>query len=151
MILKGNLEHWEWRKSNRNGKYKITLLVLYKSCFIVESKNSNNIWWDFHCIEVLYIGQTIIPYKSVAIWWYSFYNPLRVVICWFYLGSEKLSMYIIIPSESEVTQSCPTLGNPMDYSLPGSSIHGIFQARIMEWVAISFSKRVTTKNLDKEI
>ena len=44
-------------------------------------------------------------------------------------------------SESEVTQSCPTLCDPMDYSLPGSSIHGIFQARILEWVAISFSRR----------
>ena len=42
-------------------------------------------------------------------------------------------------SESEVAQSCPTLGDSMDCSLPGSSIHGIFQARILEWVAISFS------------
>ena len=39
-----------------------------------------------------------------------------------------------------VTQSCPTLCCPMDYSLPGSSVHGIFQARVLEWVAISFSK-----------
>ena len=44
-------------------------------------------------------------------------------------------------SESEVTQSCPTLCDPMDCSLPGSSVHGIFQARILEWVAISFSRR----------
>ena len=43
-------------------------------------------------------------------------------------------------SESEVTQSCPTLCDPMDYSLPGSSVHGIFQARILGWVAISFSR-----------
>ena len=42
-------------------------------------------------------------------------------------------------SESEVTQSCPTLSNPMDCSLPGSSVHGIFQARVLEWVAIAFS------------
>ena len=42
-------------------------------------------------------------------------------------------------SVSEVTQSCPTLCYPMDCSRPGSSIHGIFQARILEWVAISFS------------
>ena len=41
---------------------------------------------------------------------------------------------------SEVAQSCPTLCNPMDCSLPGSSVHGIFQARILEWVAISFSR-----------
>ena len=42
---------------------------------------------------------------------------------------------------SEVAQSCPTLCDPMDCSLPGSSVHGIFQARVLEWVAISFSKR----------
>ena len=43
-------------------------------------------------------------------------------------------------SESEITQSCPTLCNTMDCSLPRFSIHGIFQARILEWVAISFSR-----------
>ena len=48
---------------------------------------------------------------------------------------------IMIESESEVAQSCPTFCNPMDCSVPGSSIHGIFQARILEWVAISFSRR----------
>ena len=41
---------------------------------------------------------------------------------------------------SEVAQSCPTLCNPMDCSLPGSSLHGVLQARILEWVAISFSR-----------
>ena len=41
-----------------------------------------------------------------------------------------------VKSESEVAQSCPTLSDPMDCSLPGSSIHGIFQARVLEWVAI---------------
>ena len=43
-------------------------------------------------------------------------------------------------SESEVPRSCPTLCNPMDCSLPGSSVHGIFQARVLEWVAIPFSR-----------
>ena len=43
-------------------------------------------------------------------------------------------------SESEVSQSCPTLCDPMDCSLPGSSVHGVFQAIVLEWIAISFSK-----------
>ena len=43
-------------------------------------------------------------------------------------------------SESEVTQSCPTLCDPMDCSPPGSSLHGIFQAIVLEWIAISFSR-----------
>ena len=45
-----------------------------------------------------------------------------------------------VKSESEVTQSCLTLSNPMDYSLPGSSVHGICQARVLEWAAIAFSR-----------
>ena len=44
-----------------------------------------------------------------------------------------------VKSVSEVAQSCPALSNPMDWSLSGSSIHGIFQASVLEWVAISFS------------
>ena len=44
--------------------------------------------------------------------------------------------------ESEVAQSCPTLRDPMDCSLPGSSVHGIFQARVLEWDAIAFSTYV---------
>ena len=45
-----------------------------------------------------------------------------------------------LKNESEVIQSCPTLCDPMNCSLSGSSVHGIFQARILEWVAISFSR-----------
>ena len=44
-----------------------------------------------------------------------------------------------VKSESEVAQSCPTLSDPIDCSLPGSSVHGIFQARVLEWGAIAFS------------
>ena len=45
-----------------------------------------------------------------------------------------------LPRESEVAQSCLTLCDPVDYSPPGSSVHGILQASILEWVAISFSR-----------
>ena len=45
-----------------------------------------------------------------------------------------------VKSESEVNQPCPTLRDPMDCSLPCSSVHGIFQARVVEWVAIAFSR-----------
>ena len=46
-----------------------------------------------------------------------------------------------VKSEREVAQSCPTLRDPMDCSPPGSSVHGIFQARVLEWGAIAFSRR----------
>ena len=55
------------------------------------------------------------------------------------VGCHFLLQCVKVKSESEVAQSCPTLGNPMDCSIPGSSIHGIFQARVLEWVAIAFS------------
>ena len=55
------------------------------------------------------------------------------VACHFLLQCMK------VKSESEVAQSCPTLSDPMDCSLPGSSVHGIFQARVLEWGAIAFS------------
>ena len=45
-----------------------------------------------------------------------------------------------VKSESEVAQSCPTLSDPMDCSLPGPSVHGIFQARVLEWGAMAFSE-----------
>ena len=54
--------------------------------------------------------------------------------CYFLLQCMK------VKSESEVTQSCPTLCDPIDFSLPGSSAHGIFQARVLEWGAIAFSE-----------
>ena len=47
-----------------------------------------------------------------------------------------------VKNESQVAQLCPTLHDPMDCSLPGSSTHGIFQARVLEWVAIAFSANV---------
>jgi len=54
-----------------------------------------------------------------------------------------------VKSESEVAQSYPTHSDPMDCSLPGSSIHGIFQARVLEWVAIGFSVEKYTQTLIK--
>ena len=55
------------------------------------------------------------------------------------VGCHFLLQCMKVKSESEVAQSFPTLSDPMDCSLPGSSVHGIFQARVLEWVAIAFS------------
>ena len=57
------------------------------------------------------------------------------------VGCHFLLQCMKVKSESEVTQLCPTLSDHMDCSLPGSSAHGIFQARVLEWGAISFSDR----------
>ena len=59
---------------------------------------------------------------------------------YFFLSSETSEIFRKVKSESEVAQSCLTLCDPMVSSLSGSSTHGIFQARVLEWIAISFSK-----------
>ena len=56
------------------------------------------------------------------------------------VGCHFLLQCMKVKSESEVAQSCPTLSDPMDCSPPGSSVHGIFQARVLEWGAIAFSE-----------
>ena len=58
------------------------------------------------------------------------------------VGCHFLLQCMKVKSESEVAQLCLTLSDPMDYSLLGSSIHGIFQARVLEWGAIAFSNEV---------
>ena len=58
------------------------------------------------------------------------------------VGCHFLFQCMKVKSESEVAQSCLTLSDPMDCSLPGSSVHGIFQARVLEWGAIAFSLHV---------
>ena len=56
------------------------------------------------------------------------------------VGCHFLLRRMKVKSESEFAQLCPTLRNPMDCSLPGSSVHGISQARVLEWGAIAFSE-----------
>ena len=56
------------------------------------------------------------------------------------VGCHFLLQCMKVKSESEVTQPCPTLRDPMGCSLPGSSVHGISQARVLEWGAIAFSE-----------
>ena len=61
------------------------------------------------------------------------------------VGCHFLLQCMKVKIEREVAQSCPTLSDPVDCSLPGSSVHGIFQARILEWVAIAFSLLVVKR------
>ena len=73
-------------------------------------------------------------------------QPTRLLCPWDSLGKNTgvgchfLLQCMKVKSESEVAQSCLTLCNPMDCHLPGSSVHGIFQARVLEWGAIAFSE-----------
>ena len=62
------------------------------------------------------------------------------------VGCHFLLQCMKVKSEREVAQSCPTLSDPMDCSLPACSIHGIFQARVLEWGAIAFSTKPTRQS-----
>ena len=69
------------------------------------------------------------------------------------VGCHFLLQCMKMKSESEVAQSCPTFSDPMDWSLPGSSVHWIFQARVLEWGPIAFFKSVSykgAKNVSEE-
>ena len=80
-------------------------------------------------------------------------QPTRLPCPWDFLGKNTgvgchfLLQCMKVKSESEVTQSYPTLSDPMAYSLPGSSVHGIFQARVLEWDAIAFVLEAEARSL----
>ena len=95
-----------------------------------------------------------ISFLSASPLAFIWYENWKNVFCWGswlspeILGREEIPWFLLVRrcfSLSEkwvlVTQSCPTLYDPMDCSPPGSSVHGILQARILEWVAIPFSRR----------
>ena len=67
------------------------------------------------------------------------------------VGCHFLLQCTKVKSESEVTQLCPTVSDTMDCSLPGSFVHGIFQARVLEWVAIAFSNGLAYPELKNEL
>ena len=75
------------------------------------------------------------------------WQPTRLLLPWDSpgkntgVGCHFLLQCMKVKSEREVAQSCPTPSDPMDCSLPGSSVHGIFQARVLEWGAIAFSRK----------
>ena len=73
--------------------------------------------------------------------WPNYVSPLFPALG-YRKGHLKCSLSDLKESDSEVTQLCLTLSDPRDYSLPGSSVHGIFQARVLEWVAIAFSASI---------
>ena len=82
-------------------------------------------------------------------------QPTRLLCPWDSPGKNTgvschfLFQCMKVKRESEVTQSCLTLSDPMDCSLPGTSVHGIFRARVLEWVAIAFSRKMVWRFLKK--
>ena len=71
----------------------------------------------------------------------SLLSLLHENLVWFHEAKPQKYAAAAAAAAAKLLQSCPTLRDPMDCSLPGSSVHGIFQARVLEWVAIAFSDR----------
>ena len=96
--------------------------------------------WGCCCQVASVVSNSVRPHRPL---------PTRLLCPWDSpgkntgVGCHFLLQCMKVKSESEVTQSCPTPRDPMDYSSPGPSIHGIFQARVLEWVAIAFSHSQT--------
>ena len=114
--------------------------------------SSHPIFW-LHLLLLPSIFPSIKDFSNesvLSIWWPKYWSfsfsispsneylgLIFLKINWFDLLAVQGTLR---SSYLEVAQSCPTLCDPMDCSLPGSSVHGIFQARVLEWVAISFSR-----------
>ena len=114
---------------------------------VKEIKDGNTVYLDiakldscsatFCCQVTLVVSDSVRPHRR---------QPTRLPDPWDSpgkntgVGCHFLLQCVKVKSESDVAQSCQTLGDPMDCSLPGSSIHAVFQARVQEWVAIAFSK-----------
>ena len=101
-----------------------------------------SVLWSYTCILLLLLPSCFSRVRLCAT---HRWQPTRLLHPWdspgknIGVGCHFLVQCMKVKSESEVAQSCPTLSDPMDCSPPGSSAHGIFQARVLEWVAIAFS------------
>ena len=99
------------------------------------------------CKSVRQLSKLLLlsPVMSDSVWPHR-RQPTRLLCPWDSpgkntgVGCHFLLQCMKVKTESEVAQSCPTLSDPMVWNLPGSSVHGVFQARVLEWGAIAFSE-----------
>ena len=110
--------------------------------FVIVNKAEIDVFLELSCfmmIQWMFTTWSLVPLPFVNSVLTSEVLDSCTVEAW--LGEFwALLCYHVKESESEVAQSCPTLCDPMDCSLPCSSVHGIFQARVLEWVTISLSR-----------
>ena len=124
--------------------YNCVLCCAEHSCSVVP--------YSFRSHDYIRLGSSVLgdsPGQNTRVGCYALFQGIFPTQGWnlgllhrrriLYHLSHEVSPYVTM-KESEVTQSCPTLCDPMDCSLPVSSVHGIFQAVVLEWVAISFSR-----------
>ena len=121
----------------------IPILIMKKSKFLIMKKLSN------HILHIIADFQTTCSDAK----FHAFLHYIMPVCMWYNVLSVTNNRWIFSLSVREelllLSHLCPTLCNPMDCSPPGSSVHGIFQARVLEWGAIAFSENVTGSNYFK--
>ena len=109
---------------------------------LFKAVQSSGVWAKSCWAELLLLSR----FSHVQLWVTHRWQPTRLPHPWDYPGKNNgvachfLLQCMKVKNESEVAQSCPTLSDPIDCSLPGSSIHGIFQARVLKRVANAFSR-----------
>ena len=122
------------------------------SCSLIFSRKTSFFLWSseltpkccYCCIDASVMSDSVRPHRR---------QPTRLPRPWDSpgkntgVGCHFLLQCMKVKSESEVAQSCLTLSDLMDCSLPGSSVHGIFQARVLEWGAIAFSEHLNNIHL----
>ena len=120
--------------------------ILYYKVPAVPVKQYSVIWkWICCCWVSSAVSDPVWPHRQ---------KPIRLLCPWDSpgkntgVGCHFLLLCMKVKSEREVAQSCPTLSDPMDCSLPRSSIHGIFQLRVLEWGAIQICVNVYCKLYD---
>ena len=127
---------------------RCVLTVFLFACFVIFLNRGNG--WGSLCLcrkHMLIASKLVDDWVNKICWLGNEWIALRESVCagdFFFFFKEKLSPYKWFVEwmkvKSEIAQSCPTLCDPMDCSLPGFSVHGIFQARVPEWVTVSFSR-----------
>ena len=129
-----NWKFLQQQQGKKKSEFECSLKKIFLSYWTKLNRN--------HCCCCCWV--TSVMSDSV---WPHRQQPTRLPRPWDSLGKNTgvgchfLLQLMKVKSESEVAKSCPTLSGPMDCSLPGSSVHGIFQARVLEWGAIAFSNR----------
>ena len=124
-------------KRHRLDGWMKTHVHVCTSTYHILPLNPPNCMWLFYIVRLI-----MFPlWLAIVIIFLFFVHWLWKLINFFYY-CDYITIIHLKPlyHESEVTQSCPTLCDPMDCSLSGSSVHGIFQAKVLEWIAISFSR-----------
>ena len=153
MVIKG-MQHWG--TARRPSSAGIMVNKAGKTDHVGQDRTCYESWtllikmgnWDILKEKVQYPSDMLLllsHFSHVRLCGPHRWQPTRLPYPWDSLGKNTgvgcrfLLQCMKVKSEREVTQSCPTLRDPMDCSLPGSSVHGVFQGRVLEWGAIAFS------------